>query len=105
MRITLEWAMRQSNAEAGLIGMLEENDLRIMVQQGYEGILTEDSTSRLPLELPAIHAVIQTGQSSQVSLVSNGGKSILPGAHTQIIIPIRSEALVIVLILLEITID
>ena len=25
MRITLEWAMRQSNAEAGLIGMLEEN--------------------------------------------------------------------------------
>ena len=24
MRITLEWAMRQSNAEAGLIGMLEE---------------------------------------------------------------------------------
>jgi len=105
MRITLEWAMRQSNAEAGLIGMLEENELRIMVQQGYEDILTEDSTSRLPLELPAIHAVIQTGQSSQVSLVSSGAKGILPTAHTQIIIPIRREALVIGLILLESTSD
>ena len=29
MRITLEWAMRQSKAEAGLIGMIEEDSLRI----------------------------------------------------------------------------
>jgi signal transduction histidine kinase len=101
MRITLEWAMRQSNAEAGLIGMLEENQLRIMAQQGYEGILAEQSTSRLPLELPAISAVIQSGQSNQVSLVSNGAKGILPSAHTQIIIPIRREAQVTGLILLE----
>ncbi|RPJ26048.1 MAG: GAF domain-containing protein [Chloroflexi bacterium] len=105
MHITLEWAMRQSNAEAGLIGMLEENQLRIMVQQGYEEILSEQSTSRIPLELPAISAVIQSGQSSQVSLVSNGAKGILPSAHTQIIIPIRREAQVIGLILLESTSD
>jgi len=105
MRITLEWAMRQSTAEAGLIGMLEENELRIMAQQGYEEILSEKSTSRLPLELPAISAVIQSGQSSQVSLVSNGAKGILPSAHTQIIIPIRREAQVIGLILLESTSD
>jgi signal transduction histidine kinase/putative methionine-R-sulfoxide reductase with GAF domain len=105
MHITLEWAMRQSAAEAGLIGMLEENELRIMVQQGYEEILSEKSTSRLPLELPAISAVIQSGQSSQVSLVSNGAKGILPSAHTQIIIPIRREAQVIGLILLESTSD
>ncbi|RPJ21750.1 MAG: GAF domain-containing protein, partial [Chloroflexi bacterium] len=105
MHITLEWAMRQSNAEAGLIGMLEENDLRIMAQQGYEDILPEQSTSRIPLELPAINSVIQSGQSSQVSLVSNGTKGILPNAHTQIIIPIRREAQVIGLILLESTSD
>ena len=105
MHITLEWAMRQSNAEAGLIGMLEENDLRIMAQQGYEDILPEQSTSQMPLELPAINAVIQSGQSNQVSLVSNGAKGILPNAHTQIIIPIRREAQVIGLILLESTSD
>ncbi len=105
MRITLEWALRQSNAEAGLIGMLEGDDLHIMVQQGYEDIFTEHSASRLPLELPAIQAAIQTGQSSQLSLVSGGAKGILPTAHTQIIVPIRREALVIGLILLESTSD
>src|SRR5512138_3655739 len=105
MRITLEWAMRQANAEAGLIGMLEENELRIMVQQGYEEIFSEQSKSRLALELPAINSVIQSGQSSQISLMSNGAKGILPSAHTQILIPIRREAQVTGLILLESTSD
>jgi GAF domain-containing protein len=36
MRITLEWAMRQSGADAGLIGMIEEGKLHIVAQQGYE---------------------------------------------------------------------
>jgi signal transduction histidine kinase len=101
MRITLEWAMRQSNAEAGMIGMLEDNEIRIMAQQGYEEIVSEQSTSSIPLELPAIKSVIQTGQANQVSLVGNGSKGILPHAHSQIIIPIRREAQVIGLILLE----
>ena len=36
MRITLEWALRQSQAEAGLIGMMEEGRLRVVAQEGYE---------------------------------------------------------------------
>ncbi len=39
MRITLEWALRQSNAEAGLIGMLEEGKLRVVAQEGYGEML------------------------------------------------------------------
>ncbi len=105
MRITLESAIRQSNAEAGLIGMLENGDLRIMAQEGYEELVAEHSTSRIPLEYSAVKAVIQTGQSNQVSLVGNGARGILPNAHTQIIIPIRREAQVIGLILLESTSD
>ena len=35
MRITLEWALRQSNAEAGLIGMLEDSALRVVAHAGY----------------------------------------------------------------------
>jgi len=101
LRITLEWAMRQSSAEAGLIGMVEEDHLRIMAQQGYDDVLTDDTDSRLPLKLPAIQSAVESGQPNQISLVSNGAKGILPTAHTQIIIPIRREALVIGLILLE----
>ena len=105
MRITLDSAMRQSNTEAGLIGMLDENGLHIMVQEGYEEILTDQSATRLPIELPAIKAVVQSRQPNQVSLLNTGEKGILPGAHTQIIVPIRREGTVIGLILLESTSD
>ena len=105
MRITLESAIRQSNAEAGLIGMLEDGDLRIMAQEGYEEIVTEKTTSRIPLEYAAVKSVIQTGQANQISLVGNGSRGLLPNAHTQVIIPIRREAQVIGLILLESTSD
>jgi transcriptional regulator with GAF, ATPase, and Fis domain len=99
MRTTLEWAMRRSNAEAGLIGMIEGDHLRLMAHQGYDDILT-DAESQMPLELPAIRSVIESGQTSQISLVSNGAKGILPMAHTQIIVPIRRETQVIGLLLL-----
>jgi len=105
MRITLEWAMRQSNAEAGLIGVLEEDRIRLMAQQGYEDVFNDPSVSHLPLELPAIKSAIASGQPSQVSLISSGEKGILPSAHTQIIIPIRREVQVIGLLLLESTSD
>jgi len=103
MRITLEWAMRQSSAEAGLIGMVDEDNLRIMAQQGYEEVLPEggEEGQYIPLELPTLRTAVESGQPSQVSLVSNGVKGILPSAHTQIIIPIRREAQVIGLLVLE----
>lgn len=105
MRTTLEWAMRRSNAEAGLIGMIEEDNLRLMAQQGFDEVLTQEGDFRLPLELPAIRSAIESGQPDQISLVSNGARGILPSAHTQIIVPIRREAQVIGLLLLESTSD
>lgn len=105
MRTTLEWAMRRSNAEAGLIGMIEGDHLRLMAHQGYDDILTSDIEAHMPLELEALRSAIKSGQSSQISLVSNGAKGILPMAHTQIIVPIRRETQVIGLLLLESTSD
>jgi signal transduction histidine kinase len=105
MRITLEWAMRRSNAEAGLIGMLEENDLRIMAQEGYEDLAGDVNMANTALELASVKEAIAKGQPNQVSLLANGNRGIFPGAHTQIIVPIRREASVIGLILLESTSD
>jgi signal transduction histidine kinase len=107
MRTTLEWAMRRSNAEAGLIGMIEGNHLRLMAHQGYDDILTTDKDAELPLELPAIRSAMERNQPTQISLLGNGdgAKGILPSAHTQIIVPIRREAQVIGLLLLESTSD
>lgn len=105
MHITLEYALRHSNAEAGLIGMLEEDKMHVMVQQGYEDILAENSIAHLPTQLPGVYSAIQTGQSSQISLLNSGSTGLLPAAHTQIFIPIRREATVTGLILLESTTD
>jgi signal transduction histidine kinase len=105
MRTTLEWAIRRSHAEAGLIGMIEGDHLRLMAHQGYDDILTSEKDAEMPLELPSIRSVIESGQPSQISLLSNGARGILPSAHTQIIVPIRREAQVIGLLLLESTSD
>ena len=105
MRITLEWAIRQSAAEAGLIGVLEDEHLRLMAHQGYEDVFADQKDVQLSLEFPSIRGSIESGQSSQVSLIATGEKGILPSAHTQIIVPIRREVQVIGLIILESTSD
>ncbi len=105
MRITLEWAMRQSEADAGLIGMIEENKLHIVAQQGYEEHLAGFQNQLMPLNLPALKTAVESGQPQRVLLDAKGTDGILPGTHTQIVIPIRREAAVIGLVLIESTND
>ncbi|MCL4527843.1 MAG: GAF domain-containing protein [Chloroflexi bacterium] len=101
MRITLEWAMRQSNAEAGLIGMLEEGKLHVVAQQGYEEYIGNYTEHAAPLDLPALKIAIESGLPQRVMLDADAGGGLLPSAHTQIVIPIRREASVIGLLMLE----
>ena len=101
LRITLEWAMRQSKAEAGLIGMLADEVLRVMAEQGYGDQNEQFADGVSLLRIPAAQSAIETSQPQQVSLQANAEGSILPGAHTQTVIPIRREADVIGLVLLE----
>lgn len=101
MNTTLEWAMRQSSAEAGLIGMLEGKHIRVMAQKGYKELFIDPSNELLQLETPTIKKVVENGKPTQVSLISSGEEGVLPSARTQIIIPIRREANVIGLLLLE----
>ncbi|MEP7136906.1 MAG: GAF domain-containing protein [Chloroflexota bacterium] len=105
MLITLETAMRQSSADAGLIGFIEEDHLRLMAHQGYEEVFADQPNVQLPLDLPTIKTAMESGQSTQISLLAIDEKGILPSAHTQIIVPIRREVQVIGLIILESTGD
>lgn len=104
MRITLDWALRQSRAEAGMIGMLEKGKLRIMSQQGYDDVVSNLPDQSMQIELPALLAAITTGQPQRVS-IAKPNESLMPAAHTQMAVPIRREAQVIGLILLESTSD
>lgn len=104
MRITLDWALRQSDAEAGLIGMLEEDMLRVMAQQGFDERISTLGEQSMKVELPVMLASVETGQ-PQSANVANSIEKLLQTAHTQIVIPIRRETRVIGLLHLESTSD
>ena len=101
MRTTLEWSMRRSKADAGIIGMLTEEGIRIMAQEGYGEQLSLYENKPLPLELPSLKQVTDSGQPEEFQLnpIKEGG--LLPGTRTQIVVPIRREANIAGLILLE----
>ncbi|MCC7119255.1 MAG: GAF domain-containing protein [Anaerolineales bacterium] len=100
MRITLDWALRQSQAEAGLIGMMEENKLRVMSQQGLEEKNPDASEQLISITIPAMLQVLETGLPQRVSVADSKDK-LYPLAHTQMVIPIRRETAVIGLLHLE----
>ncbi|MEW5868668.1 MAG: GAF domain-containing protein [Chloroflexota bacterium] len=110
MRITLDWAMRQSEAQAGLVGMVEPEGVRVMVAQGYADEVTlpgpadNGNHQYLPADLLGVSEAIQSGQPQRRRLADGamGVKvGLLKGAGAQIVIPIRRETESIGVILLE----
>jgi signal transduction histidine kinase len=104
MRITLDWALRQSDAEAGLIGMLDEDKLRVMAHQGFDERMDNLPDQTMKIELPAMLQAVETGQPQRLTVVASKEK-FTPTAHTQMTIPIRRETAVIGLLHLESTSD
>ena len=101
MRITLEWALRQSNADAGLIGLLEDGRLRVVAELGYGPVLGETADQTVGLNLPGFQPAVDTGLPQRVRFDVSGVGGFLPGADHQVVIPIRREATVIGLLVLE----
>ncbi|MDO8753841.1 MAG: GAF domain-containing protein, partial [Anaerolineales bacterium] len=100
MRITLDWALRQSGAEAGLIGMLEEEKLRVMSHQGFDEQMANLPDGMMKVELPAMSLAVETGQPQQKASVAIPDK-FLVNSQAQMVIPIRREKAVIGLLYLE----
>ena len=104
MRITLDWALRQSGAEAGLIGMLEEGKLRVMSYVGFDDYIASLPDQTMKVELPAMSRAVDTGVPQQLTVAASKDK-LLVASHTQMVIPIRRETTVIGLLYLESIID
>ncbi|MFC1878622.1 GAF domain-containing protein, partial [Chloroflexota bacterium] len=112
LRITLDWAMRQSKAEAGLVGTIDKEGVRIMTSQGYGPELDDyrpdnGKFKSLSLErLPGLAQAVESGQPGQLQVgreFSGHPFSLLNGARQQIIIPIRRETTSMGVLLLEST--
>lgn len=102
MRITLEWAMRQSHAQAGLIGVMEENGLKVMASEGYSDELDAHADGLLPVDRFGLREALEEATPVRRSLPEQaGGQVLLKSAASQVILPIRRESAPIGLLLLE----
>jgi signal transduction histidine kinase len=107
MRITLEWAMRRSGADSGLVGAVLDEGVQVMADQGYATELDLYRQALLPIELPALKKAVVDEQTQQFrrsdldQAVTEKGTSLLTNAQSQIVIPIRREEQVIGVLLLE----
>ncbi len=107
MHITLDWAMRQSEAQAGLVGIKEGDFIQIMASQGYTTELETFSNQAIPVSMESIQMAVQTSQpqclhASDSDLIEGARIScVLKGGKSQVVIPIRRETEVIGVVLLE----
>lgn len=100
--------MRQSNSEAGLIGVIAEDGLQVMASQGYTAELAEYQEKPLQLDAYGLTPILRSGQPQRLTIAaaqeassSLPVNSLLRGAQSQVVLPIRRETDAIGLILLE----
>jgi signal transduction histidine kinase/putative methionine-R-sulfoxide reductase with GAF domain len=109
MSITLDWAMRQSGAEAGLVCVLQNDDtsgVRVMASQGYGKELEPFQSDLLPVADYKLQDAIEGGLPIRRSLNGKGDlQALLLDGRSQAIIPIRRETGTIGLLLLESTLE
>ena len=103
MGITLDWAMRQSKAGAGLIGLVEENGIQVMSSRGYSNELAPFVNSVIPPDALPVQKLLQNNQPVILKLTSksNTQTKLLEDCRSQIIVPILRESGMIGIILLE----
>jgi len=131
MRITLDWSLRQSEADAGLIGLFESSGestfgIRVMAYHGYTTELdrfraSEENAFLISLDSPALQKALEEGFPQRVSFNlsehSNSPEAedghatqvlsrieaftLLQDAREMVTIPIRRRAEVIGVLLLE----
>ena len=102
MRITLDWAMGQSRAEAGLVAIYEEDELQVTAHQGYDLDFTDADVLVQVSEQKSIQAAVSTRLPQGLSHNGqNGTGSLMQAGQAQVTIPILREQTAIGLLFLE----
>ncbi len=105
MALTLEWAIYRSEADAGLIGIIEADGVRVMAAEGYSADSVINQTMRLSRDIPVVQAVLATGQPQRQHIPPDthnpNGVGPVSAMACQVVLPLRQEDDVIGLIMLE----
>jgi signal transduction histidine kinase len=117
LSITLEWAMRQSGADAGIVGIMGEQGMQVMAARGsslFDAALSvgendaqQEQALLLPDKFPALKLALQSGMPEYVSIDPTSSESdspagrIMADSQRQLAVPIRRDVEVIGVIILE----
>lgn len=100
MRITLDWAMRQSRADAGLVGVVEQGRLIVTELQGYPRTEITPELTDAVADLQIIRDARAQNQARAV-LKMEASEGLLKDSKSQIAVPILREGRPIGVLLLE----
>lgn len=109
METTLDWALRTTRADIGLLAVVIETEsgqqgLRFLANRGYpEELLPARGEEMWPPGHGLLGRVVASGNAELIEDVQNDPRyeATVPGMVAQLIVPIRREAQVIGVILLE----
>lgn len=125
MGLALDWSIAHSQADAGLIGLVQEGELLVMASQGYHLEEIANDASFLKGELPFVSEAINHGYFQRVEfkdpiekpefqprerrlLDTNQGRAagtrrgrLLPDADAQMAVPVKRQDQVLGVIVLE----
>lgn len=100
MTITLEWAMRQSRADAGLVGVVLPEGVRVVASQGYGDELSVFENDLIPADRIGLGRMIELRRALRL-YPAGDLPALFAEAASQVLIPIQREQSVIGLLLLE----
>ncbi len=99
MEITLDWAVKQTEAQAGLMATLAEDRIEVVTSKGYTYELYESDQELLPDSLPALQTALE--EKNMVCIGDTAGAGLLIRTRSQIALPIYRDTAVAALLLLE----
>lgn len=101
MRTTLEWALRQSGAEAGFLGIVHEEGLQVVETFGYPDDLQLYKDHPIGWDDLELDPTRQEVQLRSQNALKDQKLFFLNGAQEQIILPMKRESSVFGLLILE----
>ncbi|MCC7361017.1 MAG: GAF domain-containing protein [Anaerolineales bacterium] len=103
MGITLSWAMKNTDASAGSVGMVTAAGINIIATQGYGELVEQRADRPLPVDQGIMGRVVRTGELNLVKDVRADPdyRGVLPATRSQLTIPIAREQEVVGLLNLE----
>jgi len=100
MKITLDWAKRQSRADVGVFGIVQEGELTVISQEGISGDISAPVDVVVPSDSAGVRDAIDSGQPQRLTLNAER-PGLVPASASRVVIPIRRETNTVGVLILE----